>query len=162
MNAKLALATLAFATLMSGINTQTKADMTYDLTPQSNQKFLAENARQPGVVTTASGLQYKVLTAGHGKQIHGPDDTVTMTYKGWTIDGHVFDQTESGRTASFPAGRLIRGWVEALKLMHEGDEWQLVIPSKLGYGEAGAGADIGPNQTLVFDMKLISVAHTGH
>jgi len=102
------------------------------------------------------------LTAGHGKQIHGPDDTVTVTYKGWTIDGHVFDQTESGRTASFPAGRLIRGWVEALKLMHEGDEWQLVIPSKLGYGEAGAGADIGPNQTLVFDMKLISVAHTGH
>lgn len=162
MNAKLALATLAFATLMSGINTQTKADMTYDLTPQSNQKFLAENARQPGVVTTASGLQYKVLTAGHGKQIHGPDDTVTVTYKGWTIDGHVFDQTESGRTASFPAGRLIRGWVEALKLMHEGDEWQLVIPSKLAYGEAGAGADIGPNQTLVFDMKLISVAHTGH
>ena len=162
MNAKLALATLAFATLMSGFNTQTKANMTYDLTPQSNQKFLAENARQPGVVTTASGLQYKVLTAGHGKQIHGPDDTVTMTYKGWTIDGHVFDQTESGRTASFPAGRLIRGWVEALKLMHEGDEWQLVIPSKLGYGEAGAGADIGPNQTLVFDMKLISVAHTGH
>ena len=162
MNAKLALATLAFATLMSGFNTQTKADMTYDLTPQSNQKFLAENARQPGVVTTASGLQYKVLTAGHGKQIHGPDDTVTMTYKGWTIDGHVFDQTEPGRTASFPAGRLIRGWVEALKLMHEGDEWQLVIPSKLGYGEAGAGADIGPNQTLVFDMKLISVAHTGH
>jgi FKBP-type peptidyl-prolyl cis-trans isomerase len=162
MNAKLALATLAFATLMSGINTQTKADMTYDLTPQSNQKFLAENARQPGVVTTASGLQYKVLTAGHGKQIHGPDDTVTVTYKGWTIDGHVFDQTEPGRTASFPAGRLIRGWVEALKLMHEGDEWQLVIPSKLGYGEAGAGADIGPNQTLVFDMKLISVAHTGH
>lgn len=162
MNAKLALATLAFATLMSGFNTQTKADMTYDLTPQSNQKFLAENARQPGVVTTASGLQYKVLTAGHGKQIHGPDDTVTVTYKGWTIDGHVFDQTESGRTASFPAGRLIRGWVEALKLMHEGDEWQLAIPSKLGYGEAGAGADIGPNQTLVFDMKLISVAHTGH
>jgi len=162
MNAKLALATLAFATLMSGFNTQTKADMTYDLTPQSNQKFLAENARQPGVVTTASGLQYKVLTAGHGKQIHGPDDTVTVTYKGWTIDGHVFDQTEPGRTASFPAGRLIRGWVEALKLMHEGDEWQLVIPSKLGYGEAGAGADIGPNQTLVFDMKLISVAHTGH
>lgn len=162
MNAKLALATLAFATLMGGFNTQTKADMTYDLTPQSNQKFLTDNAQKPGVVTTASGLQYKILTAGHGKQIHGPDDTVTVTYKGWTIDGHVFDQTGPGQTANFPAGRLIRGWVEALKLMHEGDEWQLVIPSKLAYGEAGAGADIGPNQTLVFDMKLISVAHTGH
>jgi FKBP-type peptidyl-prolyl cis-trans isomerase FklB len=141
---------------------QTKADMKYDLTPQSNQKFLTDNAQQAGVVTTASGLQYKVLTAGHGKQIHSPDDTVTVTYKGWTIDGHVFDQTGTGQTANFPAGRLIRGWVEALKLMHEGDEWQLVIPSKLAYGEAGAGADIGPNQTLVFDMKLISVAHSGH
>lgn len=162
MNAKLALATLAFATLTTGFNTQTKADMTYDLTPQSNQKFLTDNVQKPGVVTTASGLQYKILTAGHGKQIHGPDDTVTVTYKGWTIDGHVFDQTGPGQTANFPAGRLIRGWVEALKLMHEGDEWQLVIPSKLAYGEAGAGADIGPNQTLVFDMKLISVAHTGH
>jgi len=160
MYAKLALATLMFAVLLGG--NVTKADMKYDLTPQSNQKFLTDNAQQPGVVTTASGLKYKVLTAGHGKQIHGPDDTVTVTYKGWTIDGHVFDQTGPGQTANFPAGGLIRGWVEALKLMHEGDEWQLVIPAKLAYGEAGAGGDIGPNQTLVFDMKLISVAHTGH
>ena len=157
MNVKLALATLMFAALLGN---PTKADMKYDLTPQSNQKFLTDNAQQAGVVTTASGLQYKVLTAGHGKQVRGLTDTVTVTYKGWTIDGHVFDQTAPGQTASFPAGGLIKGWVEALKLMHEGDAWQLVIPAKLGYGEKGAGSDIGPNQTLVFDMTLVSVAHS--
>ena len=160
MYTKLALTILMFAALL-GAN-QTKADMTYDLTPQSNQKFLTDNAQKPGVVTTASGLQYKVLTTGHGKQVRNSADTVTVTYKGWTIDGHVFDQTAPGQTASFPAGGLIKGWVEALKLMHEGDAWQLVIPAKLAYGEKGAGADIGPNQTLVFDMTLISDAHTGH
>ncbi len=153
-----ALATIVMgAALLGGCNNEKKADMHYDLTPESNQKFLADNAQLTGVVKTASGLQYKVISAGHGKQISSPADTVTVTYKGWTIDGHVFDQTQPGQTASFPAGRLIPGWVEALKLMHEGDEWQLVIPSDLGYGEDGAGADIGPNQTLVFDMKLISV-----
>ena len=146
------------AALLAGCDNQRKADMHYDLTPQSNQKFLADNAQATGVVTLPSGLQYKVMTPGHGKQITGPGDVVTVTYKGWTIDGHVFDQTPPGKTASFPAGRLIAGWVEALKLMHEGDEWQLVIPSDLGYGEDGAGADIGPGQTLVFNMKLISVA----
>jgi FKBP-type peptidyl-prolyl cis-trans isomerase FkpA/FKBP-type peptidyl-prolyl cis-trans isomerase FklB len=152
------LATIAFgAALLGGCSNEKKTDMHYDLTPESNQKFLADNAQLAGVVKTASGLQYKVVTAGHGKQITSPADIVTVTYKGWTIDGHVFDQTPSGQTANFPAGRLIPGWVEALKLMHEGDEWRLVIPSELGYGEAGAGEDIGPNQTLVFDMKLVSV-----
>jgi FKBP-type peptidyl-prolyl cis-trans isomerase FklB len=82
---------------------------------------------------------------------------VTVTYKGWLINGKVFDQTPPGQTATFPAGRLIPGWVEALSLMKEGDEWQLVIPSDLGYGARGAGADIPPNQTLVFDMKLVAV-----
>lgn len=144
------------AALLTGCN-EKKSDMHYDLTAASNSKFLADNARAPGVVTTASGLQYKVITSGHGKQISSPADMVTVTYKGWTIDGHVFDRTPAGQTANFPAGRLIPGWVEALKLMHEGDEWQLVIPAELGYGAEGAGADIGPNQTLVFDMKLISV-----
>jgi FKBP-type peptidyl-prolyl cis-trans isomerase len=153
-----ALATiLCGAAMLAGCNNHKKADMPYDLTPESNQKFLADNAQLPGVVKTADGLQYKVITAGHGKQVTSPADTVVVTYKGWTIDGHVFDQTPAGQTARFPAGRLIPGWVEALKLMHEGDEWQLVIPSELGYGEDGAGADIGPNQTLVFNMKLVSV-----
>jgi len=148
---------LLFAALLAGCGSGNKPTAHYDLSPDSNRKFLADNAQLPGIVKTADGLQYKIITAGHGKQITSPADTVTVTYKGWTIDGHVFDQTPSGQTASFAAGRLIPGWVEALKLMHEGDEWQLVIPSELGYGEDGAGDDIGPNQTLVFDMKLVSV-----
>ena len=81
---------------------------------------------------------------------------VSVTYKGWMINGKVFDQTH-GAPASFPAGGLIPGWVEALSMMKEGDEWELVIPANLGYGAEGAGADIPPNQKLVFDMTLISV-----
>jgi FKBP-type peptidyl-prolyl cis-trans isomerase FkpA/FKBP-type peptidyl-prolyl cis-trans isomerase FklB len=157
LKATLTFAAILFAAVfLTGCN-EKKSDMHYDLTAESNSKFLTDNARAPGVVTTASGLQYKIIATGHGKQIAGPADMVTVTYKGWTIDGHVFDQTPAGQTASFPAGRLIPGWVEALKLMHEGDEWQLVIPAELGYGAQGAGGDIGPNQTLVFDMKLVSV-----
>ncbi len=158
--ASLAAVVIAGA-VVGGCSKQQPSSAHYDLTPQSNQKYLADNGAQKGVVTTASGLQYRVTTSGNGKRVTSPTDVVTVTYKGWTIDGHVFDQTQPGRTASFPAGRLIPGWVEALKLMREGDEWQLVIPSGLAYGADGAGADIGPNQTLVFNMKLISVAPPG-
>jgi len=129
----------------------------YDLTPESNAKFLADNGARKDVKTLPDGLQYRVINAGHGRQVSSPTDIVTVTYKGWTIDGHVFDRTQHGQTASFPAGQLIPGWVEALRLMHVGDEWQIVIPADLGYGAEGAGADIGPNQTLVFNMQLIAV-----
>jgi len=135
-----------------------QASPTYNLSVQSNQKFLAENAAKKGVVKRPSGLQYRVITGGHGKSIKSAGDIVTVTYKGRLIDGKVFDQTQPGQTAHFPAGRLIPGWVEALRLMKEGDEWELVIPASLGYGAAGAGDAIPPNQTLVFDMKLIAVA----
>jgi len=154
----LTLAALTLGAALLGGCDNNKPAATYELTPESNQKFLSDNGAQKGVVTTASGLQYQVITTGHGAQVMSPTDVVTVTYKGWTIDGHVFDQTQAGQTASFPAGRLIPGWVEALKLMHAGDEWRLVIPANLAYGANGAGADIGPNQTLVFQMKLISVA----
>ena len=153
----LTLAALTLGAALLGGCDNNKPAATYELTPESNQKFLSDNGAQKGVVTTASGLQYQVITTGHGAQVMSPTDVVTVTYKGWTIDGHVFDQTQAGQTASFPAGRLIPGWVEALKLMHAGDEWRLVIPANLAYGANGAGADIGPNQTLVFQMKLISV-----
>jgi FKBP-type peptidyl-prolyl cis-trans isomerase len=130
----------------------------YDLSPDSNQKFLADNGARKDVTTTPSGLQYRVINAGHGRAVQSPSDMVTVTYKGWTIDGHVFDRTQHGATATFPAGGLIPGWVEALKLMRAGDQWQLVIPADLAYGAEGAGADIPPNQTLVFNMQLISVS----
>lgn len=150
-------ATLAFAALLLAGCDKGGAP-TYDLSPDSNQKFLADNGARKDVKTTASGLQYRVINSGHGRQVQSPSDIVTVTYKGWTIDGHVFDRTQHGSTASFPAGQLIPGWVEALKLMRAGDEWQLVIPADLAYGAEGAGADIPPNQTLVFNMQLISVA----
>lgn len=148
------------ALLLAGCNK--KADEPkYDLSPESNQKFLQVNAARSDVTTTPSGLQYRIINSGHGRQVESPSDLVTVTYKGWTIDNHVFDRTKHGDTATFPAGGLIPGWVEALKLMHAGDEWQLVIPADLGYGAEGAGVDIPPNQTLVFNMQLISVHKAG-
>ncbi|HVP86151.1 MAG TPA: FKBP-type peptidyl-prolyl cis-trans isomerase [Rhizomicrobium sp.] len=144
--------------LLNGCNQEKeKMNHTYTLSDQSNQEFLSDNASKEGVVKLPSGLQYRVVHAGTGKTVTSGNDMVTVTYKGWLIDGKVFDQTPPGRTAQFPAGRLIAGWVEALSLMKEGDEWQLVIPSDLGYGARGAGGDIPPNQTLVFDMKLVKV-----
>lgn len=153
----LALIAVAFLCVPSLAHAQ-KAKAKYDLSAASNARFLADNAKRPGVVTTADGLQYRVLKKGSGRSPQSPDDMVTVTYKGWMINGKVFDQTRKGQTATFPAGQLIPGWVEALSMMKEGDSWQLVIPSELGYGPQGAGSDIPPNQTLVFDMTLIKVA----
>jgi FKBP-type peptidyl-prolyl cis-trans isomerase len=133
------------------------SSVSYDLSAASNAKFLADNKVKDGVTTTADGLQYRIIKSGSGKRVTSGADKVTVTYKGWTIDGKVFDQTQPGQTATFPAGGLIPGWVEALRMMKEGDAWQLVIPSDLGYGDQGAGGAIGPNQTLVFDMTLVSV-----
>jgi FKBP-type peptidyl-prolyl cis-trans isomerase len=131
---------------------------TYDLSAASNTKFLADNKAKEGVRTTPTGLQYRVIKAGSGAGVTSGGDMVTVMYKGWTIDGKVFDQTQPGQTAQFPAGQLIPGWVEALRMMHEGDEWELVIPSDLGYGPNGTpDGSIGPNQTLVFDMTLVSI-----
>jgi FKBP-type peptidyl-prolyl cis-trans isomerase len=129
----------------------------YDLSAASNQKFLADYAAKPGVFKTADGLMYRVLKAGKGAAPQSGADIVTVTYKGWLINGKVFDQTDKGQTADFPAGQLIPGWVEALSLMKEGDSWELVLPSDLGYGPEGAGEDIPPDQTLVFNMTLLKV-----
>ena len=135
-----------------------KASTTYDLSADSNKKFLADNAAKAGVIVRPSGLQYRVIHAGSGKPVNSAGDMVTVTYRGSLITGKVFDQTQPGNTATFPAGRLIPGWVEALSLMKEGDEWELVIPANLAYGAQGAGGVIPPNQALVFDMTLVSVA----
>ena len=149
------VATLFGALVLSAC--QKQGEETYTLSADDNAKFLEDNGKRSDVHTTASGLQYRIINSGHGRQVSSPTDIVTVTYKGWTIDKHVFDRTAHGQTASFPAGGLIPGWVEALKLMRAGDEWQLVIPPDLGYGAEGAGADIPPNQVLVFNMQLISV-----
>lgn len=156
MNRVLALATIALL-CAPALAIAAAPQAKYDLSAASNQKFLADNAAKPGVTKTKDGLQYRVVKAGHGKSPQYADDQVTVTYKGALINGKVFDQTQPGKTATFPAGQLIPGWVEALSLMKEGDTWQLVIPSELGYGPEGAGSDIPPNQTLVFDMTLLKV-----
>jgi FKBP-type peptidyl-prolyl cis-trans isomerase len=127
------------------------------LSAEANAKFLADNAKKDGVVSVA-GIQYEVLKKGTGAQ-PARHDCVTVYYKGSLIDGIVFDQTEDGKPATFPANRLIPGWVEALQMMHVGDKWHLVIPSGLAYGKTGAGDGlIPPDQTLVFEIELLKVA----
>jgi len=131
----------------------------YDTSAASNQKFLAMYAARPGVHKTADGLMYRVLKAGNGPAVQKGSDVVTVFYRGWLINGKVFDQTKPDEPAQFPAGGLIPGWVEALKLMKTGDTWEIVIPSDLGYGADGAGDAIPPDQTLVFTMNLAKVEY---
>jgi FKBP-type peptidyl-prolyl cis-trans isomerase FklB len=121
------------------------------------EKFLAENAKKEGVKVLPSGLQYKVITPGTGKSPKATD-TVTTHYKGTLIDGTEFDSSyKRGEPATFPVSGVIPGWTEALQLMKEGAKWQLFLPPDLAYGERGAGRDIGPNATLIFEVELISV-----
>ncbi len=123
----------------------------------AGEAFLAENANQEGVVVTESGLQYKILEPGEGDS-PGPADVATVHYRGTLIDGTQFDSSyDRGQPATFPVGGVIAGWTEALQLMKPGAKWQLFIPAELAYGERGAGQDIGPNSTLLFDVELISV-----
>ena len=119
--------------------------------------FQAEYSQRQGVVATASGLQYRVIETGEGRS-PGPADTVVVHYVGQLIDGTEFDSSKGrGTPATFSLGGIIPGWQEALQLMREGDIWEVVIPSELAYGAQGAGASIGPNETLVFEIELISV-----
>jgi FKBP-type peptidyl-prolyl cis-trans isomerase FklB len=121
------------------------------------EAFQAEYSQRQGVVTTASGLQYRVIETGEGRS-PGPADTVVVHYVGQLIDGTEFDSSRGrGTPATFSLGGIIPGWQEALQLMREGDIWEVVIPSELAYGAQGAGASIGPNETLVFEIELISV-----
>ena len=121
------------------------------------EAFLAQNAKNEGVVTLPSGLQYKVLKSGNGATPKA-SDSVECHYEGRLISGTVFDSSyQRGETATFGVTQVIAGWVEALQLMKEGDKWQLYIPYKLEYGERGAGAQIPPFATLIFDVELIKV-----
>ena len=121
------------------------------------EAYLAQNKTKPGVKVLPSGLQYKVLKAGAGKQPKAAD-TVTVLYRGTFIDGTEFDSSHKrGEPVTFPVNGVIPGWTEALQLMKEGDKWELVIPAGLAYGERGAGGVIAPNAVLVFEVELIAV-----
>ena len=136
------------AETMQKISEKNKAD---------GEKFLAENAKKKDVKVLPSGLQYKEITPGTGKSPK-TTDTVTTHYKGTLIDGTEFDSSRKrGEPATFPVSGVIPGWTEALQLMKEGAKWQLFVPSGLAYGERGAGKEIGPNATLIFEVELISV-----
>lgn len=124
---------------------------------KEGQAFLDSNKNQPGVITTASGLQYKVIKEGTGpKPTAG--DKVKVHYQGSLINGKIFDSSiQRGEPITFGVSEVIAGWTEALQLMPVGSKWQLFIPSNLGYGDAGAGADIKPGSTLLFDVELLEI-----
>jgi FKBP-type peptidyl-prolyl cis-trans isomerase len=125
---------------------------------KTGEAFLAANKGKEGVVTLPSGLQYKILKAGTGPKPTA-NDSVVCNYKGTLIDGKEFDSSyKRGQPATFPVTGVIKGWTEALQLMPVGSKWQLFIPPDLAYGERGAGGDIGPDSTLIFEVELLSIA----
>ena len=153
-----AIATLMM-TGMASCGGNTSSESTDQATPDYGQQikdnktlgreFMEQNAKNDSVVQTTSGLQYMVLS---------PTDTVTVHYTGRLLDGTVFDSSvERGEPASFPLDKVIPGWTEGLQLMSEGSQYRLFIPSELAYGSKGAGDNILPNSTLIFDVELIKV-----
>ena len=128
-----------------------------DVNKKAGEQYLAENAKRPEVHATASGLQYEIIKEGEGASPK-VTDKVTVHYTGALIDGRVFDSSvERGEPATFGVSQVIPGWVEALQMMKPGAEWRIFVPSNLAYGPQGAGGIIGPNMTLIFDIKLIKV-----
>jgi len=134
-----------------------KAKQASDKNKSEGEAFLAANKSKDGVVALPSGLQYKILTAGTGPK-PAASDSVVCNYRGTLIDGKEFDSSaKHGKPATFPVSGVIKGWTEALQLMPVGSKWQLFIPSSLAYGERGAGAEIGPNAALIFEVELLSI-----
>jgi FKBP-type peptidyl-prolyl cis-trans isomerase FklB len=124
---------------------------------EEGRNFLAENSKKENVITLESGLQYEVIKTGEGAK-PSLNDQVTTHYHGTLIDGTVFDSSvERGEPASFPVSGVIKGWTEALQLMTVGSKWKLFVPYDLAYGERGAGPQIGPFTTLIFEVELISI-----
>ena len=137
---------------------EAKAQQAGQTNKTEGEAFLAANKTKEGVVTLPDGLQYKVLKAGTGPKPTA-NDSVVCNYKGTFIDGTEFDSSDKhgGQPATFTVGQVIKGWTEALQLMPVGSKWQLFIPSDLAYGQRGAGADIAPNATLIFELELLSI-----
>jgi len=131
-----------------------------DKNQKDGDKFLAENKSKPGVKTTASGLQYKVLKETKGDKPKATD-TVVVKYEGRLIDGKVFDASDkhptSGGTVKFPLNGVIPGWTEGLQLMSPGSSYEFYIPANLAYGKRGQMPDIGPNSALIFKVELMSI-----
>ncbi len=119
--------------------------------------FLKKNKAEKGVITLKSGLQYKIIKKGTGASPL-PTSTVKCNYRGTTIDGKEFDSSyKRGKPAEFKVDGVIKGWTEALQLMKVGSKWKLFVPSKLAYGDNGAGKVIEPGKTLIFDVELLGI-----
>ena len=136
---------------------QAKQASAGDKNEKVGAEYLAANKKKDGVIETASGLQYKVIKAGSGDKAKATD-TVVVHYKGTLINGTEFDSSyKRNEPTSFRVNQVIQGWQEALQLMNPGAKYQLVIPGKLAYGPRGAGGQIGPNETLLFDVELLEI-----
>jgi len=136
---------------------QEKAQQAGAANKTDGEAFLAANKSKDGVVTLPSGLQYKILTAGTGPKPTA-SDSVKCNYRGTLINGTEFDSSyKRGQPTTFGVGQVIKGWTEALQLMPVGSKWQLFVPASLAYGDRGAGAEIGPNATLIFEVELLSI-----
>ena len=159
-----ALAILAAALAVAACQPKTEAQAPADPAKQEqsaqSKAYMDKVKAEAGVKVLASGLAYKVVRSGPATGLKPQlTDEVKVHYEGKLINGKVFDQTKPEEAATFMTGRLIPGWVEALKLMKTGDTWEIVVPSELGYGADGAGDSIPPDQTLVFTMTLAKVEY---
>ena len=138
-----------------------KAQHVGETNKKEGEAFLAANKTKEGVITLPSGLQYKVLKEGMGPK-PSAGHSVVCNYRGTLLDNTEFDSSyKRGQPATFQVGQVIKGWTEALQLMPVGSKWQLFIPSELAYGQRGAGTDIGPNATLIFEVELLSIHGKG-
>jgi FKBP-type peptidyl-prolyl cis-trans isomerase len=128
-----------------------------EINKKTGEDFLAQNKTKEGVVALPDGLQYKILKEGTGPKPTATD-TVVCNYRGTLIDGTEFDSSyKRGQPATFPVSGVIKGWTEAVQLMPVGSKWQVFLPADLAYGNRGAGPDIGPNATLIFEVELLSI-----
>ena len=130
----------------------------YPVPPTLNPEGMVTNRVSADTITTASGLQYRIITEGSGTENPSPSSIVTVHYSGKLTDGTEFDSSyKRNQPASFPVNGVIRGWTEALQLMHVGDKWELTIPSDLAYGKQGAGNAIPPDAILIFEVELLEI-----
>ncbi len=136
---------------------QKKFEELSDKNQKAGKKYLAANKKKPGIVELPSGLQYRIVEEGSGEKPVS-SDTVKVHYRGTLIDGTEFDSSYArGEPVTFQIAKIINGWQQALILMSEGAKWQVFIPPILAYGSGGAGQNIGPNATLVFEIELVSI-----
>ncbi len=136
---------------------QKKFEELSDKNQKAGKKYLAANKKKPGIVELPSGLQYRIVEEGSGEKPVS-SDTVKVHYRGTLIDGTEFDSSYArGEPVTFQVANIINGWQQALILMSEGAKWQVFIPPTLAYGSGGAGQNIGPNETLVFEIELVSI-----